>query len=175
MPRLDPRPGLRLALGIFKAGALTHVIIQYGYSVTPISGPSMLPTLDIMGQWVLTSSLHRHGRGVGVGDLVTYDIPISADCGLKRVVGMPGDYVVAHLPGTVPEDRDELLQVPQGHCWLVGDNLAVSRDSRQYGPIPLALVRGKVLATLFPFKWMENPLKKVDPNNDPPSSPSFSD
>lgn len=36
-------------------------------------------------------------------------------------------------------------QVPRGHVWLQGDNLLHSRDSREYGPIPLALVRGKVL------------------------------
>ena len=53
-------------------------------------------------------------------------------------------------------------QVPAGHCWLVGDNLTVSRDSRDFGPVPLALVKGKVLATLFPFKWIESGLKRVE-------------
>lgn len=39
-----------------------------------------------------------------------------------------------------------LKQVPEGHCWVVGDNLGNSRDSRMFGPLPLALVRGKVVA-----------------------------
>ncbi|CAN0578941.1 unnamed protein product, partial [Ectocarpus sp. 12 AP-2014] len=34
--------------------------------------------------------------------------------------------------------------VPQGHVWLEGDNLSNSSDSRTYGPIPLAMVRGRV-------------------------------
>lgn len=38
-----------------------------------------------------------------------------------------------------------LLQVPPGHIWLEGDNLIVSRDSREYGPVPLALVRGRAM------------------------------
>lgn len=37
------------------------------------------------------------------------------------------------------------LQVPRGHVWLQGDNLLHSLDSRVYGPVPLALVRGKVM------------------------------
>ena len=42
-------------------------------------------------------------------------------------------------------------QVPQGHCWIVGDNLKHSRDSRHFGPLPLALVKGKVVARLSPW------------------------
>jgi len=40
-----------------------------------------------------------------------------------------------------------------------GDNLAASRDSRHFGPLPLALVRGKVLATFTPFPaWVRSGL-----------------
>ncbi|KEZ40458.1 hypothetical protein SAPIO_CDS8339 [Scedosporium apiospermum] len=162
-PILDPRRAGRLALTVVKATALYHVISHYAFSLTPAEGASMLPTLDVMGQWVLVSMRHRHGRDVHVGDLVTYDIPVSRDwCGLKRVVGMPGDYVALHPPGTAPGAHDDMIQVPAGHCWLVGDNLTVSRDSRDFGPVPLALVKGKVLATLFPFKWIGSGLKKVE-------------
>jgi mitochondrial inner membrane protease subunit 1 len=42
------------------------------------------------------------------------------------------------------------LVVPPGHVWVQGDNLAVSRDSREYGPVPLGTVRGRVLCTLWP-------------------------
>lgn len=34
--------------------------------------------------------------------------------------------------------------VPPGHVWLEGDNAANSTDSRSYGPIPLAMVHGRV-------------------------------
>ena len=37
-----------------------------------------------------------------------------------------------------------VVQVPDGHVWLQGDNLPNSTDSRHYGPVPLALIRGKV-------------------------------
>jgi len=36
------------------------------------------------------------------------------------------------------------LQVPPGHVWLEGDNPKESLDSRYYGPVPLALIQGRV-------------------------------
>jgi inner membrane protease subunit 1 len=38
------------------------------------------------------------------------------------------------------------IKVPKGYVWIVGDNLSNSTDSRHYGPVPLAMVKGKVLA-----------------------------
>ena len=40
-------------------------------------------------------------------------------------------------------DEPEMIQVPEGHVWVEGDNLSWSRDSRFFGPVPLALVRGR--------------------------------
>lgn len=37
-----------------------------------------------------------------------------------------------------------LLQVPTGHVWLQGDNTLNSTDSRHYGPVPYALLEGRV-------------------------------
>ena len=37
------------------------------------------------------------------------------------------------------------VQVPEGHVWLQGDNPINSTDSRHYGPVPYALLRGRAL------------------------------
>ena len=58
-----------------------------------------------------------------------------------------------------------LSKIPEGHCWVAGDNIPDSRDSRDYGPIPLALIKGKVVARVWPFsqrKWFKNALQPVD-------------
>jgi signal peptidase I len=43
-----------------------------------------------------------------------------------------------------------LCQVPKGHVWLQGDNAYNSTDSRHYGPIPYALIQGKVFYRIWP-------------------------
>ena len=50
---------------------------------------------------------------------------------------------------------------------MLGDNLTESRDSRVFGPLPLGLIMGKVLAKNYPahgngFEWMENGLKRPE-------------
>lgn len=55
--------------------------------------------------------------------------------------------------------------MPEGHCWVEGDNLEWSRDSRHFGPMPMALIKGKVVAKVFPWRergWMENGLSLVE-------------
>lgn len=150
----------------------------------------MLPTFTVDGDWIAADMTARLGRRIKVGDLVLYKIPIFASQnGVKRVIGMPGDYVSLGTPGERGEEqmiqvrvldykgqglskiemhgqRDLLVsQVPEGHCWIVGDNLPASRDSRQFGPLPLALVQGRIIGKILPWKdrqWAKDGLLKID-------------
>ncbi|KAF9874851.1 hypothetical protein CkaCkLH20_07545 [Colletotrichum karsti] len=140
---------MRLCLLVAKSAAAAHVVMTYGFHAGPAAGASMLPTFDIAGDWILIDKRFRLGRNIVVGDLVNYRIPIFRHSeGVKRVIGMPGDYVLMQSPDS---DSQRMIQVPQGHCWLAGDNLEASRDSRQFGPVPLALIHGKVIARLLPW------------------------
>ncbi|ODA83556.1 hypothetical protein RJ55_02070 [Drechmeria coniospora] len=149
---------LRFAISTLKATCITHLTFTHLLQVSPAQGPSMLPTFSVDGDWIVADMTSRRGRGVSVGDLVLYKIPIfAAQHGVKRVVAMPGDYVSLGTPGERGEEQ--MIQVPEGHCWIVGDNLPASRDSRQFGPLPLALVQGKIIAKILPWKeksWMSN-------------------
>ena len=145
----------------------------------------MLPTLEPRGGLVWISRTHRRGRGLRVGDVVSFRSPKDPrEDAIKRVLGMPGDFVMRRPPATatgggvvggagglrrVTEDGkvepvkgengyarqreapEDMLQVPQGHMWVEGDNAPWSRDSREYGPVPLGLVRGKVVARIWPL------------------------
>ena len=41
--------------------------------------------------------------------------------------------------------------VPHGRVWVEGDNKNNSTDSREYGPIPEALIVGKVVMRIWPL------------------------
>ena len=46
---------------------------------------------------------------------------------------------------------EPLQRVPAGHVWLEGDNPSNSLDSRYYGPVPLALLQGRIVAKVNVF------------------------
>jgi inner membrane protease subunit 1 len=57
------------------------------------------------------------------------------------------DHGMPPLPAPTWSRRKEgqFVRVPKGHVWLAGDNMSNSTDSRMYGPVPLALIKGKVI------------------------------
>lgn len=72
----------------------------------------MLTTLSAYGDGVLVSHLHRQGRGVQVGDVVDFKHPMFPGFGaIKRVVGMPGDFVMRDTPGLGKGDATKMIQV----------------------------------------------------------------
>ena len=74
----------------------THLFWSKCYSIGATVGPSMLPTINVEGDWVVISKLHARGRQVTVGDLVSFKHPHDGrDVGvIKRVIGLAGDFVV---------------------------------------------------------------------------------
>jgi inner membrane protease subunit 2 len=47
---------------------------------------------------------------------------------VKRLIALPGEWM--KLPGS-----PEVTKIPEGHCWVEGDNAARSWDSRAFGPV----------------------------------------
>ena len=89
---------LKYAIGITLG---THVFVEYFFSLSQAEGISMNPTMNATGDFLLLSKRYRRGRGIEVGDMVSYKHPIEQDIyGVKRVVGMPGDFVLRDSPGT---------------------------------------------------------------------------
>ena len=92
--------------------ALAHYLFNHQYSFGWGYGPSMLPTFLVDGDIIIFDKHHRRGRDVRVGDCVSYHIPVSPDeDGVKRIIGMPGDYVLMNSPGAT---SDRMLQVSAG-------------------------------------------------------------
>lgn len=168
------REAWRIFTSVVKIYLWAHLFITYIGFVEPTNGISMVPTIPHSygsTPLILVSRLHRRGRNIAVGDVITYDTPGRASArGCKRVVGMPGDFVSVVSTGREDEDllkeddegdwanvKADVIRVPEGHVWLAGDNLEWSRDSRTFGPVPLNMVSGKVLAVMWPWsdrKWL---------------------
>ena len=92
-----------------KTVALAHLTYAYGYSIGWGSGPSMLPTFLVINESFVISKHYRRGRDVKVGDVVNYNIPDArGEEGVKRVIGMPGDYVLLNSPAA---KNDNMIQV----------------------------------------------------------------
>lgn len=111
--RVDLRTIGRYALngaGTFCGCALIH---EHLITIQLSDGPSMYPTFDVRGDWLVISRIHRYGRGVEVGDIVRFYQPNLPNVhAAKRVIGMPGDFVCldpALSPG-VGEDQ-KMIQV----------------------------------------------------------------
>ena len=79
---------------------MVHITFSYFIEYTGCQGISMLPTFNSFGDAILISKYYRRGRGVQVGDVVSFAHPVnSEDRAIKRVVGMPGDVVCRDTPG----------------------------------------------------------------------------
>jgi signal peptidase I len=92
---------------------------------------SMAPALA-PGDWLLLDPTSR--RWPRRGSIVVFREPDSGILAIKRVAARPGDRVriSAGLLHLMPDD-----------AWLLGDNAAVSLDSRRYGPVPLDALVGR--------------------------------
>ncbi|GAB0495757.1 hypothetical protein MMPV_007062 [Pyropia vietnamensis] len=139
--------------------AASYLLNTYGVNVSQAYGSSMIPTLATKGDVVLLDmsapyrwrAAYRYGDRantvLAVGDVVTLSKPTDRRVSIiKRIGGMPGDTVTVERPAGPPE----VLTVPPGHVWVVGDNAAASIDCRYYGPVPAALLTGKVLCRIWP-------------------------
>lgn len=111
--------------------AAAHLTITYFYSWGATSGPSMLPGWEVFGQGAVVSHLHRRGAGVRVGDLVKYRIPINDGEGIKRVAGLPGDYVLVHSPGGGPGHMIQVRVLRHHHRKIRGGRGDLPHEERR--------------------------------------------
>lgn len=67
------------------------------------------------------------------------------------------------------ESKQGYITVPPGHVFLCGDNLSNSTDSRHYGPVPMGLIKGKIIAKLWPQqRWLHRQHVEMLPMREEP-------
>jgi signal peptidase I len=120
------------------------------------SSDSMAPTVP-PGDVVVVARTSQVRRG----DVIAEQQPGTSGTFIRRVIGLPGDHVACCdaagrvtvngrplnepylAAGGVPSTIRFHDTVPRGRLWLMGDNRAVARDSRELGPLA-AHVIGRV-------------------------------
>ncbi|WP_090933429.1 S26 family signal peptidase [Nonomuraea jiangxiensis] len=120
--------------------------------IVSVSGPSMIPTLH-PGDRLLVRRVPL--AGVRLGDVVV--VRESGPCRpgdptgargipwiVKRVVALPGD----PEPDFLPRWARGTGVVASGMLLVLGDNHAVSRDSRHFGAVPAERVLGIAIRRL---------------------------
>ena len=108
----------------------------------------MIPTFANSGEVVLEEllSLRLFPDSLARGELITVESPLTPGrmvC--KRLIGLPGDIICVDPTGRLAPSTEHVV-IPKGHIWISGDNADASRDSRTYGPVPMALVKGRIVA-----------------------------
>lgn len=114
-----------------------------------IRGNSMEPTF-YTGERLLVSDAYWLVGDIKKNDIVVLDLPDKHEVIIKRVYGLPGDEIDLNLgPKEGYSLTDGPLVVPDGKLWVIGDNMPVSEDSRELGPLDLDHVIGKVIVVRF--------------------------
>ncbi|KAL9242394.1 hypothetical protein vseg_016396 [Gypsophila vaccaria] len=132
----------------FTAGLIGLTVSDLFGCVTPIRGHSMSPTLNPSNSnftdYVLVEKICLRRYNFSRGDVIVFMSPTNhKETNVKRIVALPGDWL--RLPDTY-----DTVKIPNGHCWVEGDNSATSMDSRSFGPVPLGLAQGRVTHILWP-------------------------
>src|SRR4029453_4876198 len=160
----------RFVLDILETLVLA-VVLYFGINAISarvrVDGFSMRPTLQD-GEYILVNKLAYKFSEPKRGDIIVFIFPVNPEEDLiKRIIGVPGDTVavqdgVLTVNGAVvdepyinaPPAYNGSWQVPEGNLFVLGDNRNDSRDSHQWGLLPVENVIGRsVLIYWPPEEW----------------------
>jgi signal peptidase I len=143
------------------------VVLYFGINAVSarvrVDGFSMRPTLQD-GEYILINKLAYTLDEPMRGDIVVFVFPVNPEEDLiKRIIGLPGDTVtiqdgVLSINGAVvnepyfnaPPAYNGTWPVSEGELFVLGDNRNDSRDSHQWGLLPLENVIGRAVLIYWP-------------------------
>lgn len=152
-----------VALAFLLATAIRTFVIQP--YVVPTG--SMIPTIEIGDRVIANKFIYRFSDPQQ-GDIVVLDDPTgSVPTLIKRVIATEGQTVdlkdgrvvvdgkvldepYTHDLPSEPQAIQMPFTVPADSVWLMGDNRTNSQDSRYFGAVPLADVRGQAIFRFWP-------------------------
>jgi signal peptidase I len=158
---------------VLVAVVLAGLVRAYVFQTFWIPSSSMVPTLGVYDR-ILVQKAFFSWHDVREGDIVVFSHPPLDDCPgpqngdlVKRVIALPGQTIYSsggniyvngqllsepYLPGYDPlgppipnATRQHPYRVPAGDFYVLGDNRAISCDSRYWGPITGSSIVGKAV------------------------------
>ena len=158
---------------ILVAVLLAGLVRTFAFQTFWIPSSSMVPTLGVYDR-ILVQKAFFTWRDVREGDIVVFSQPPLDHCGgtqggdlVKRVIALPGQTIYSsgnsiyvngrllaepYLPHDDPlgppipgASKQHPYRVPPGEFYMLGDNRAISCDSRYWGPIEGSSIIGKVV------------------------------
>ena len=155
------------------------LIVTVVYIIQPqqVVGASMQHSFED-GDRILASKIAYKFEMPKRHDVIVFKAPRDKDINyIKRVIGLPGDRIMVKneqlyvndvkqiepyisspsilYPGWFIKDGVEIT-VPADYLFVMGDNRSQSSDSRDFGPIPIQDIIGKVVFRLFPLSTAGN-------------------
>ncbi|HTH93146.1 MAG TPA: signal peptidase I [Candidatus Paceibacterota bacterium] len=156
---------------LYIVGAVLLAALIQAFIIRPfiVSGTSMDPVIQ-NGQYLIIDEVTYHFHGPQRGDVIVFKAPPEpTKYYIKRVIGLPGDTVklrdgkITIINKDHPEgftlDEPYLTHlstdsgtyvVPADEYFVMGDNRSGSYDSRSWGMLPDANIRGRALIRLLP-------------------------
>jgi signal peptidase I len=161
---------IETAVTLLAAVLLAGLVRAFVFQTFWIPSASMVPTLSVYDR-ILVQKAFFNWRDVHQGEIVVFSHPPLDHCPgpqqgdlVKRVIALPGQTIYSsggqvyvdgkrlaepYLPtddplGLAIASARHPLRVPAGKFYMMGDNRAISCDSRYWGPITGASMVGQV-------------------------------
>lgn len=147
------------------------VVLYFGINAISarvrVDGFSMNPSLE-NGEYILVNKLAYRIGEPQRGDIVVFSFPLDPNQDLiKRVIGLPGETITVQegkvsVNGILLEEPyiaappfyNGTWVVNEGQLFVLGDNRNESKDSHEWGLLPLENVIGKAVLIYWPPpKW----------------------
>lgn len=159
-----------VALNILIAAVVSILLINYVAAAYKIKGHSMHSVLKDQER-VIISKLGVKNGNIKRFDIVVLNKPNEPGKSIvKRVIGLPGE-IIEIKKGDIyinykkleqpflngkrglnyQGDNMKPLLIQEGHYFVLGDNRAVSQDSRIFGPVPGKYIDGKTIFRYWPL------------------------
>lgn len=175
-PQKKSRLRLFLENVLYIASAVVLALIVQQFIIRPfvVNGASMDPTLKT-GDYLLIDEITYKLREPERGDVVVFRSPPEpTKFFIKRIIGLPGDtvsiegsvvkitnaqnpkgFVLSEEFITHASVNSMTVNVPADEYFVMGDNRNGSFDSRSWGTLPKANLRGRALLRLLPLKEID--------------------